>query len=193
MPALAAALVVLLALAAVSLLPAGGGNLFERLMNPSNAAMDEYRTAILWPRIWAHLLDRGWLATAFGEGLNSCGIFVSRTDPFVRDAHNVYLDWLFDWGIVGIAVVSWFFYAVRRQILASAHPYTNILYGWYVYLLVSGMTVTESGDKGFWILLGVGVGCYGLEKRPPRPVRGAASARLPALARPLAAGRVTVP
>jgi len=155
--------ILLLVLGAVLFLP-GGANLLLRFEADDIATMNE-RVGI-WSLSLNHFAGGSLLGMLFGQGLSSAAIVINPRMPGYENFHSMYLQWLMEQGLLGLAIFILFLYSVSRTIFRSTHPLRNVMVGWLAYLLVAGMTATISDLHFFWITLGVTIGVSAMSQRP---------------------------
>ena len=144
----------------------GNENVLQRFLNqggrPGDIDATEARTVVIWPLLLDKLSDRNSQQWLIGEGLNSSSSLLHDTFGNLGwgDAHNMYLQAVYDQGLIGLGLFLFFLYCVAKRIPRAPSPYVSLFYGWFVCLLVEGMFEVEANNKPFWILLGVMAGSY---------------------------------
>jgi O-antigen ligase len=154
---------VFLVVLAALLLP-GAENMLRRFQAEDVLSMGE-RTDI-WLMSLRHFGGGNLLEILFGEGLFSSQVVIGRYFAKLANAHNMYLEWLMEQGIVGLLVFCYFLYWVGRRVMKCTHPFAGVLVGWYWYVLVAGLSATMPDDQYFWLLLGAVVGASVLTDKP---------------------------
>lgn len=155
----------------ITLVLPGSGNFIERFSEGDLRTLDE-RT-LIWSQSWKYFADSGFARMLFGQGLSSASIVIGPVIPDLANYHSEYLRWLMDTGIVGLSALLLFLYAVGRLVVQSDHALKNLTMGWFVFLLVAGLTGATSDLHAFWILLGAMVSGSTLKDNgghPPPPV-----------------------
>ena len=142
----------------------GSENLPQRFQEANIYSLD-FRTEI-WTHSLQHFAGGSFSQMLFGWGLFSSGPIVRRYASNLANAHNMYLEWLLETGLIGFAIFVLFLFSIGRQILKSTHPYKSLMAGWYIFLLVSGLTGTVTDDYTFWILSGVIIGACAWYQSP---------------------------
>jgi O-antigen ligase len=139
----------------IVLLP-GASNVVNAFQDADVTTLDN-RT-VLWRYAWTHFCSLGAFRTLFGEGLSSGLPVLSSAFPDMPNYHNAYLMWLMERGITGLVVFLVFLFRVGYSIGKTSHPHRDLMRGWYVYVVVAGLTATVSNEHLFWLLLGVIIG-----------------------------------
>jgi O-antigen ligase len=160
----------------VALLP-GARNIVHTFQAVDTATLDD-RT-VIWQYSLDHFASYGGFKLLFGEGLSSGIPALSSMFPETPNYHNVYLMWLMERGIVGLFLFALFLYRIGRAIIKTTHNHKHPMLGWYIYLLVSGLSATVSHEHIFWILLGVVVGAASHDEAPCTASRSEPSFRGP--------------
>jgi O-antigen ligase len=76
----------------------------------------------------------------------------------------VYLLWLMEQGILGLALFLFFLYRIWRLVSGSDSSSRAMMLGWFVFLLVGGLSSTISNEHSFWIIMGVLSGAAAFSK-----------------------------
>lgn len=164
------AVAVLVLVLGIALLLPGSENFLGRFGEENVGTLNE-RT-LIWSQSWKYFADSSFARMVFGQGLSSAAIVIGPAVPDLLNYHSEYLRWLMDAGIVGLAAFLLFLYAVGRRVVGSDHPLKHLMTGWFVFLLVAGLTGSISDSHLFWILLGLMVAGSSLKDnlgRLPQP------------------------
>jgi O-antigen ligase len=151
----------------------GNENVLQRFVDQSESSGEiEARTVVIWPLLSEKLLERNPQQWLIGEGMSSSSDLLNTTFGRIGwgDAHNMYLQSLYDQGLIGLALFLFFLYWVMKRIAYAPSAYVGLFYGWFVCLLVEGMFEVEANNKAFWMLLGVMVGSCVLKGKEVHPV-----------------------
>jgi O-antigen ligase len=140
----------------VFLLP-GDENVLQRLLNNSAPSQGVEARYIIWPFLLLQLSSRNLLHWFIGDGMNSSLVVLRSTfDIGWGDPHNMYLQALYDQGLIGLGLFLVFLYSIKKRLVQSAGLlHLSLYYGWFSYLIVAGLFEVEANGKPFWILLGV--------------------------------------
>ena len=145
----------ILTIGSVMLLP-GGANIVAAFQAPEVSGLDD-RTMI-----WEHSLGRFFDASPFrvllGDGLSSSLAVVPTLGSDYQNYHNVYLMWLMEQGLVGLAVFTVFLCRIGLLACRSDCPSKAMLISWLVFFLALGLSGTISTVHPFWIIVGVVAG-----------------------------------
>jgi O-antigen ligase len=140
----------------VFLLP-GDENVLQRLLNNSAPSQGVEARYIIWPFLLFQLSSRTLLHWFIGDGMNSSLVVLRSTfDIGWGDPHNMYLQTLYDQGLIGLALFLGFLYSIKKRLMQSTElVHLSLYYGWFSYLIVAGLFEVEANGKPFWILLGL--------------------------------------
>jgi O-antigen ligase len=151
----------------------------------SQTKLDSFRWRV---ELWTAALDwMEWKRALFGYGIgafsDNAPVFFARGDGIHWDAHNVYVQWLFDAGLLGLAAYAWIhcrlLYLLRR--LAQVDRLLRFI---VVVTVVSYLTVSFSDNMMFylafnwyyWLFLGAASSLLSVPAEAP-PQQQPASAR----------------
>jgi O-antigen ligase len=118
----------------------------------SHTKLDSFRWRV---ELWTAALDwMAWQRTLFGYGIGAFSenapVFFPRGDGIHWDAHNVYVQWLFDAGLLGLAGYAWLhgrlLYLLRR--LATIDRLLRFI---VAFTVISYLTVSFSDNMMFYL------------------------------------------
>jgi O-antigen ligase len=144
-----------LVIGCVILLP-GASNIADAFQSVDLGTLDD-RT-VIWHYAWRHFASSGGFETFFGGGLSSGITVLSSVFPEMPNYHNDYLMWLMEHGLIGLSLFLLFLCRIAYILVRTCDPYKYLMLGWYVFLLVVGLSATSSNEHLYWIMLGVMVG-----------------------------------
>jgi O-antigen ligase len=153
----------------------GGESLVKRFTEEGDLGTLNLRV-VLWRISLNRIAERDLMELAFGEGLYSSAALFYRFSAFGA-AHNMYLTWLLEEGLLGFLLFSWFLFFIGKHLFGSKHRGTTILIGWYTYLVVVGLAADISNSHVFWLVLGVVAGAGAFVKKPARRGKDAMNAK----------------
>jgi hypothetical protein len=160
---------------AIAFLLPGEESVLDRLVSKSGQPATIEARFVIWPFLVQQLSDRNLSRWLIGDGFTSGASMLRSTFTIAwGDPHNMYLQTLYDQGIIGLGLFLLFLYSIKRRIAQTPGDHQSLFYGWLAYLLVSGLTEVTANDKPFWILLGVIAGSCALGVVPDRPAETAA-------------------
>jgi O-antigen ligase len=136
----------------------GGGNIVGAFQAPELGTLDD-RTMI-WGFSIQRFMQAGIFQTLLGGGLSSSINVITEYGNY----HNVFLLWLMEQGIVGLALFCFFLYRIWRLVVASDLRNREMMLGWFVFFLIGGLSSTISNEHSFWIIMGVLSGTAALSK-----------------------------
>jgi len=157
------AIAILLVVFSVALLLPGGTGLLDRFQEERIGTLND-RTDI-WLHAVRYFGQSGLARMCFGNGLSSASFVIAPAIPLYQNYHNEYLAWLMDQGVVGLIVFLVLLVSVAGSIAKSSEWSKNVMFGWLVFLAVSGLSSTVSDLHVFWLLLGVSVAGSSLHSR----------------------------
>jgi O-antigen ligase len=170
--------VILMVMVGGAILLPGGSNTVSAFQAPELGTLDE-RT-IIWGRSLQHFMEAGPFQIFLGDGLSSSINVIATMLPEQENYHNVYLLWLMEQGILGLAVFLFFMYRIWCFVSRSDSPGRAMMLGWFVFLLVGGLSSTISSEHSFWIIMGVlsGTAAFSKPAREQNPQNVVVSKRI---------------
>ena len=160
--AIVGALLFLTAIFGLALLLPGTEGFLARFQEGDVGTLNE--RALLWRQAFRFFSDSRLWVMFFGNGLGSERAVLGTVTTDLFNYHNEYIRWVMDTGLVGLALLLNFLYALARRIAASRHPLKPLMVGWFVFLLTTALSSTLTEQHIFWIFLGVVVGTCALAR-----------------------------
>jgi len=147
---------------------AGGGLLWPRFQRMIEGDRDEFRREV-WSRAWGHVQSSPVVGIGFGRfndrdlSYTSIGIGRIATSARVenddRHAHNSYLHWMAEGGLVGLGVMIAFWILVARNV-GCAGPLRDTILAGIVTLAVLSLTEHYAGGGIFLTHLAFLIGIH---------------------------------
>lgn len=119
----------------VGVVASGDVNLFKP---PDQYTVEESRLVSGRPRIWSGYIY-GWLAGDLTEHVIGFGP-ESWNGVFPKYAHNTLVNYLYEYGIVGVFVLLYVWFAMLGAALRVRHPQRGVLVGAHLSFLVLNMS-----------------------------------------------------
>jgi hypothetical protein len=118
----------------VTVAASGDVNFFKR---SEYYTVEEARLLSGRPRIWSSYIY-AWLDADLEEHVIGFGP-ESWNDNFYAYAHNTLVNYLYEYGIVGVAVILWVWFSMLAAALRIRHPHAGVLLGAHLSFLVLNM------------------------------------------------------
>lgn len=149
----------------VAVATSGDVDFFKR---PEYYTVEESRLISGRPRIWSGYIY-AWLDADLEEHVIGFGP-ESWNDNFYRYAHNTLVNYLYEYGLVGVVVILWVWFSMLAAALRVRHPHAGILVGAHLSFLVLNMATMPMWMIEGNILYGIicGYTLYLLSLQAPR-------------------------
>lgn len=118
----------------VSVIGSGDVNFFKR---PGEYTVDEGRLLSGRPFIWSSYIF-AWIDGDLAEYVIGFGP-ESWNDTFPLYAHNTLVNYLYEYGVVGVVVILWVWFAMLASALRVRHPQGGVLVGAHLSFIVLNM------------------------------------------------------
>lgn len=130
----------------------GAENLLSRVGSDDVGTLNN--RSPIWQAAWEAVGQRSVPQLMFGTGLGSSEVVVSQVFASLTSMHNVFLQMLFEYGVLGLALFTGMIRAVwltnwRQPTLAG-----DVSIGVLVALLGMSLTATIADNFTFWVLIG---------------------------------------
>lgn len=118
----------------VTAITSGDVDFFKR---PSEYTVDEGRLLSGRPYIWSSYIF-AWIDGDFTEYVIGFGP-ESWNDTFPLYAHNTLVNYLYEYGLVGVVVLLWVWFSMLASALRVRHPHAGVLVGAHLSFIVLNM------------------------------------------------------
>jgi hypothetical protein len=129
----------------VTLATSGEVNFFKP---PDYYSVEEGRLLSGRPRIWSAYVY-AWLDGDLSEHVIGFGP-ESWNDVFPLYAHNTLVNYLYEYGLVGVVVILWVWFSMLAAALRVRHPHSGVLVGAHLSFLVLNMSTMP-----MWMIEGI--------------------------------------
>ncbi|OQW63186.1 MAG: hypothetical protein A4S17_07690 [Proteobacteria bacterium HN_bin10] len=121
------------------------------------------------PRIWSAYIY-AWLEGDLTEHVIGFGP-ESWNDVFPLYAHNTLVNYLYEYGIIGVVVILWVWFSMLAAAIRVRHPHAGVLIGAHLSFLVLNMSTMPmwmiEGNILYGIICGYTLYLLSLQKRAP--------------------------
>jgi hypothetical protein len=121
------------------------------------------------PRIWSAYIY-AWLEGDITEHVIGFGP-ESWNDVFPLYAHNTLVNYLYEYGIIGVVVILWVWFSMLAAAIRVRHPHAGVLIGAHLSFLVLNMSTMPmwmiEGNILYGIICGYTLYLLSLQKRAP--------------------------
>ncbi|MGQ0532243.1 MAG: O-antigen ligase family protein [Caulobacteraceae bacterium] len=151
----------------VAVATSGDVDFFKR---PEYYTVEESRLISGRPRIWSGYIF-AWLDADLEEHVIGFGP-ESWNDDFIIYAHNTLVNYLYEYGLVGVVVILWVWFSMLAAALRVRHPHAGVLVGAHLSFLVLNMSTMPmwmiEGNILYGIICGYTLYLLSLQSRTPQ-------------------------
>lgn len=101
-------------------------DIFASIKRPGELSDEFFSRPKIWGMAIAHSFDD--FRFLFGHGINTFGEMISEQNDNLRTTHNIFLQILYDFGIFGILIMSFFLYKIMRILLKIGDMNLTIIF-----------------------------------------------------------------
>lgn len=152
----------------VTVVTSGDVNFFKP---PSEYTVDEGRLLSGRPYIWSAYIF-AWLDGDIAEYVIGFGP-ESWNDTFPLYAHNTLVNYLYEYGVVGVVIILWVWFSMLAAALRVRHPQAGVLVGAHLSYIVLNMATMPmwmiEGNILYGLICGYTLYLLSLQSKQPDP------------------------